>query len=69
MLHILIADSSRRARELQSSLQALAEKVEEAKRNNDKLESENNFLQDYLSSLAQTISTTAVKSRKSQRSR
>jgi Short coiled-coil protein len=32
--------------------------IEEAKQNNDKLESGNKFLQDYLSNLAQTISTT-----------
>ena len=71
MLHtILIANSSRKAGKLLLSAQALAAKIEEAKRNNDKLESENKFLQDYLNNLAQTLSTTTgVKSRKSKRLR
>ncbi|OXV09243.1 hypothetical protein Egran_03000 [Elaphomyces granulatus] len=61
------------ARTLQSSLQALAERIEEVKHNHDKLESENKFLQDYIGSLTQTVSkseltsTTGVKSRKSRK--
>jgi phage shock protein A len=61
------------ARTLQSSLQALSERIEEVKHDHDKLESENKFLQDYIGSLTQTMSkseltsTTGVKSRKSRK--
>ena len=53
---------SRQARNLQSSLQALAERIEEVKNDHDKLESENKFLQDYIGSLTQTMSKSEITS-------
>ncbi|KAL1962051.1 hypothetical protein VTN77DRAFT_637 [Rasamsonia byssochlamydoides] len=50
------------ARNLQSSLQALAERIEEVKNDHDKLESENKFLQDYIGSLTQTMSKSEITS-------
>jgi short coiled-coil protein len=44
------------ARTLQSSLQALAERIDEVKSDHDKLESENRFLQDYIGGLTRTMS-------------
>jgi len=44
------------ARTLQSSLAALAEKIDEVKSDHDKLESENRFLQDYIGGLTRTMS-------------
>ncbi|RVX66655.1 hypothetical protein B0A52_09406 [Exophiala mesophila] len=44
------------ARNLQSSLAALAEKIDEVKNDHDKLESENRFLQDYIGGLTRTMS-------------
>lgn len=61
------------AKTLQSSLQALAERIEEVKHEHDKLENENKFLQDYIGSLTQTVSkselmsTTGAKARKSRK--
>ena len=46
----------RQARTLQSSLAALAEKIDEVKQDHDKLESENKFLQDYIGGLTRTMS-------------
>ncbi|KIW88351.1 uncharacterized protein Z519_10919 [Cladophialophora bantiana CBS 173.52] len=44
------------ARNLQSSLAALAEKIDEVKNDHDKLETENRFLQDYIGGLTRTMS-------------
>jgi hypothetical protein len=44
------------AQTLQSSLAALAEKIDEVKSDHDKLESENKFLQDYIGGLTRTMS-------------
>lgn len=44
------------ARSLQSSLAALAEKIDEVKNDHDKLETENRFLQDYIGGLTRTMS-------------
>jgi hypothetical protein len=41
---------------LQSSLAALAERIDEVKSDHDKLESENKFLQDYIGGLTRTMS-------------
>ncbi len=46
----------RQARTLQSSLAALAEKIDEVKQDHDKLEGENKFLQDYIGGLTRTMS-------------
>ncbi|WEW58938.1 hypothetical protein PRK78_004406 [Emydomyces testavorans] len=47
------------AKTLQSSLQALAERIDEVKSDHDKLESENRFLQDYIGGLTRTMSAKA----------
>ena len=47
---------SSQALTLQSSLAALAERIDEVKSDHDKLESENKFLQDYIGGLTRTIS-------------
>lgn len=44
------------AQNLQSSLAALAERIDEVKSDHDKLESENKFLQDYIGGLTRTMS-------------
>jgi hypothetical protein len=46
----------RHAQKLQSSLAALAERIDEVKSDHDKLESENKFLQDYIGGLTRTMS-------------
>jgi short coiled-coil protein len=62
--------SHSQAKTLQSSLQALADKIDEVKSDHDKLESENKFLQDYIGGLTRTMSkgdiqsTSGVKSKK-----
>ncbi|RMZ81902.1 hypothetical protein DV738_g1955, partial [Chaetothyriales sp. CBS 135597] len=43
------------ARTLQSSLAALAERIDEVKSDHDRLESENRFLQDYIGGLTKTM--------------
>ncbi|KAI5305338.1 hypothetical protein KEM56_004676 [Ascosphaera pollenicola] len=45
------------AKRLQSSLQALAERIDEVKSDHDKLENENKFLQDYIGGLTRTMSS------------
>ncbi|PGH05825.1 hypothetical protein AJ80_08273 [Polytolypa hystricis UAMH7299] len=45
------------AKALQSSLQALSERIEEVKSDHDKLENENRFLQDYIGGLTRTMSS------------
>jgi len=44
------------ARTLQSSLAALAERIDEVKADHDKLETENRFLQDYIGGLTRNMS-------------
>lgn len=69
-LWLLIISSQ--ARTLQSSLAALAERIDEVRSDHDKLESENKFLQDYIGGLTRSMSgsglgrsgSTAKKSRK-----
>jgi hypothetical protein len=51
--------ASRQAKTLQSSLQALAERIDEVKSEHDKLETENRFLQDYIGGLTRTMSAKA----------
>ncbi|OJD15462.1 hypothetical protein ACJ73_08979 [Blastomyces percursus] len=46
----------KQANTLQSSLQALAERIDEVKSEHDKLENENRFLQDYIGGLTRTMS-------------
>ncbi|KAK2810817.1 hypothetical protein FQN50_002640 [Emmonsiellopsis sp. PD_5] len=46
----------KQANTLQSSLQALAERIDEVKSDHDKLETENKFLQDYIGGLTRTMS-------------
>lgn len=41
---------------MQSSLAALAERIDEVKSDHDKLENENKFLQDYIGGLTRTMS-------------
>jgi hypothetical protein len=53
---------SSQARTLQSSLAALAERIDEVKSDHDKLESENRFLQDYIGGLTRTMSKEHVAS-------
>lgn len=53
---ILTDHYHRQARNLQSSLAALAEKIDEVKSDHDKLETENRFLQDYIGGLTRTMS-------------
>lgn len=48
--------SCSQARTLQSSLQALADRIDEVKSDHDKLENENRFLQDYIGGLTRTMS-------------
>lgn len=55
------------ARTLQSSLAALAERIDEVKSDHDKLESENRFLQDYIGGLTRTMSKEHVASTSSKK--
>lgn len=48
--------NDRQARTLQSSLAALAERIDEVRSDHDKLESENKLLQDYIGGLTRTMS-------------
>lgn len=50
------------AKTLQSSLQALADKIDEVKTDHDRLESENKFLQDYIGGLTRTMSRGDIQS-------
>ncbi|EER44453.1 conserved hypothetical protein [Histoplasma capsulatum H143] len=52
-------DNRRRADTFQSSLQALAEHIDEVKSEHDKLENESRFLQGYIGGLTRTMSLTA----------
>ena len=53
---VMLIDNYSQARTLQSSLAALAERIDEVKSDHDKLESENRFLQDYIGGLTRTMS-------------
>jgi hypothetical protein len=59
------------AKALQSSLQALAERIDAVKSDHDKLESENKFLQDYIGGLTRNMTKSDTpkgsKARKSQK--
>ncbi|KAF7715022.1 Uncharacterized protein PECH_006029 [Penicillium ucsense] len=59
------------AKALQSSLQALAERIEAVKSDHDKLESENKILQDYIGGLTRNMTksemTRSTKGRKAQK--
>ncbi|BCR85280.1 short coiled-coil protein [Aspergillus chevalieri] len=59
------------AKVLQSSLQALAERIDAVKSDHDKLESENKFLQDYIGGLTRNMTKSdtpkSSKARKSQK--
>ena len=61
----------RQAKVLQSSLQALAERIDAVKSDHDKLESENKFLQDYIGGLTRNMTKSdtpkSSKARKSQK--
>ena len=64
--------SLRQAKSLQSSLQALAERIDTVKNDHDKLENENKFLQDYIGGLTRNMTKTdtpksSTKARKSQK--
>lgn len=63
---------SRQAKSLQSSLQALAERIEAVKSDHDRLENENKFLQDYIGGLTRNMTKNEIvrsgtKGRKSQK--
>lgn len=60
--HLAVLTMSSQAKALQSSLQALAEKIDEVKLDHDKLESENRFLQDYIGGLTRTMSKGDIQS-------
>jgi predicted nucleic acid-binding Zn-ribbon protein len=61
----------RQAKALQSSLQALAERIDAVKSDHDKLESENKILQDYIGGLTRNMTksemTRSTKARKAQK--
>lgn len=50
-----IVDKISQAKSLQSSLQALAERIEAVESDHDKLASENRFLQDYIGGLTRNM--------------
>lgn len=64
---------TRQAKSLQSSLQALAERIDAVKTDHDKLENENKFLQDYIGGLTRNMTKSdttprgSTKARKSQK--
>lgn len=61
----------RQAKALQSSLQALAERIDAVKSDHDKLENENKILQDYIGGLTRNMTksemTRSTKARKAQK--
>lgn len=61
----------RQAKALQSSLQALAERIDAVKSDHDKLENENKILQDYIGGLTRNMTKTemtrSTKARKAQK--
>jgi hypothetical protein len=61
----------RQAKSLQSSLQALAERIDAVKSDHDKLENENKILQDYIGGLTRNMTksemTRSTKARKAQK--
>lgn len=62
---------TRQAKALQSSLQALAERIDAVKSDHDKLENENKILQDYIGGLTRNMTKTemtrSTKARKAQK--
>jgi hypothetical protein len=62
---------NRQAKTLQSSLQAIAERIDAVKSDHDKLEIENKILQDYIGGLTRNMTksemTRSTKARKSQK--
>lgn len=58
--HRILTIGTRQAKALQSSLQALAERIEAVKSDHDKLENENRFLQDYIGGLTRNMTKTDV---------
>ena len=62
---------NRQAKALQSSLQALAERIDAVKSDHDKLENENKILQDYIGGLTRNMTksemTRSTKARKAQK--
>jgi len=52
---LVLTPPTRQAKALQSSLQALAERIEAVKSDHDRLESENKFLQDYIGGLTRNM--------------
>lgn len=63
--------NNRQAKALQSSLQALAERIDAVKSDHDKLENENKILQDYIGGLTRNMTksemTRSTKARKAQK--
>lgn len=69
---MLIRSFFSQAKALQSSLQALAERIEAVESDHDKLANENKFLQDYIGGLTRNmtkneLSRPGIKGRKSQK--
>ena len=58
---------SRHARNLQSGLNALAEKIELVKSDHERLEKQNVALQDYIGGLTRSMSNTTVTSSKAKK--
>lgn len=62
---------NRQAKALQSSLQALAERIDAVKSDHDKLEKDNKILQDYIGGLTRNMTkgemTRSTKARKAQK--
>ncbi len=69
--HIETNFEHRQAKALQSSLQALAERIDAVKSDHDKLENENKILQDYIGGLTRNMTksemTRSTKARKAQK--
>lgn len=65
------SEKYRQAKALQSSLQALAERIDAVKSDHDKLENENKILQDYIGGLTRNMTksemTRSTKARKAQK--
>lgn len=69
---LIVSPRNRQAKSLQSSLQALAERIDAVKTDHDKLENENKFLQDYIGGLTRNMTKSdtprgSTKARKSQK--
>jgi cell division protein FtsB len=68
---LTLSNNYRQAKALQSSLQALAERIDAVKSDHDKLENENKILQDYIGGLTRNMTkgemTRSTKARKAQK--